>query len=307
MLKARYLMAVVGFALIGTGYTLQGAYKAHYTPSAPEEVAVIPLNDPFKTAVTTVKKPLFQMSQPEIDAWLPTLPGQLLTERMDAVSAQALDTPYFLGPLGEGPTALFDKKPLMDLARVDCVTFCEQTLALSLARNYDQAYEILQKIRYKGGEKTAERLMETRNHYFMADWVPNNNWLVSDVTASLPGHEPLTRTISHKQLFASQNFKGISVREPDRTMTIQYVPDTKLSALDAHLKSGDIGVLIQNHPGIFAAHTGMMFKRDGKWIFRNATSIGPKKVVDTPWAELIASLQKSERLIGMAFVRPRQP
>lgn len=265
---------------------------------------------PTQAAVqlAVAQQPLYQLSSAEIDKWLPSLSKKSLTQRMEAVSARALNTPYFLGPLGEGPNGHFDKKPLMDLRRVDCVTFCEQTLALALSSNSKQAYEILQKIRYKGGQKASERLMETRNHYFMADWVPNNRWLVSDITPTLPGHQPITRTISHKQLFESQNFKGIKVREPDRTLTIPYIPDTALQGLEKHLKSGDIAVLIQDHPGIFAAHTGMMYKlADGRWVFRNATSLEPKKVVDTPWPELISSLQKSKRLIGMAFVRPRQP
>lgn len=262
----------------------------------------------FQVATAPANKALYQMSEKEINQWLPTLQKKSLTQRMEAVSARALNTPYFLGPLGEGPNAPYDKKPLMDLTRVDCVTFCEQTLALSLAKNYKQAYEILQKIRYKGGEKASERLMETRNHYFMADWVPNNRWLVSDITAQLPHHQPITRTISHKTLFESQKMAGIKVREKDRTLTLNYIPDTHLAGVEKHLKSGDIAVFIQDLPGIFAAHTGMMFKRnDGTWVFRNATSIGPKKVVDIPWPEIVESLQKSKRLIGMSFVRPRQP
>ncbi|HEY9841213.1 MAG: N-acetylmuramoyl-L-alanine amidase-like domain-containing protein [Candidatus Sericytochromatia bacterium] len=297
MIQPRLILAALAMTMIGTGYKMQAAPTQQN--GASEHSA---------TRMAAAVKPLFQMSPAEIDKWLPSLKAMSLPQRMQAVSARAIDTPYFLGPLGEGPNAPFDKKPLMDLSRVDCVTFCEQTLALSMSSSYKQAYEVLQKIRYKGGQKPSERLMETRNHYFMADWVPNNRWLVSDVTPSLPGHQPLTRTISHKQLFASQNFTGIQVREPDRNVTIQYIPDTKLQGLEKQLKSGDIGVLIQDHPGIFAAHTGMMFKlTDGRWVFRNATSLEPKKVVDTPWPTLIEALQKSKRLIGMTFVRPRQP
>ena len=98
------------------------------------------------------------------------------------------------------------------------------------------------------------------------------------------------------------------VREKDRTLTLQYIPDTHLAGVEKHLKSGDIAVFVQDLPGIFAAHTGMMFKRaDGTWVFRNATSLEPKKVVDIPWSKIVESLQTSKRLIGMSFVRPRQP
>jgi len=247
---------------------------------------------------------LSDMKPSEISVWLKSLSDQPWPQRLESVTARALNTPYFLGPLGEGPKAPFDKKPLIDLTRVDCVTFCEQSLALALAPNYEQAFVLLQKLRYKNGEIK----METRNHYFMADWVPNNRWLVKDVTAEIPGHLWLTRTISHQQLFASQNFTGIQVREPDRTLKQAYIPSAQLLQIQKHLKPGDIGVLIQNLDGIFAAHTGFMFQTtEGRWIYRNATSIGPKKVVDTPYETLVDSLNKSQRLIGMAFVRPVAP
>lgn len=247
-------------------------------------------------------KPLQEMSEKEINQFLASLKGKPFVQRLEAVTAQAKGTPYFLGPLGEGPQAAFDKKPLIDLKRVDCVTFCEQSLALALSPNYQQAFATLQKIRYKQGEIS----METRNHYFMADWVPHNSWLVKDITPQLPGHQFLTRTISHTKFFANQNFKGIKVREPDRTLKQAYVPEDKLEKVLPQLKSGDIGVLIMDMEGIFAAHTGLMFKKaDGQWIFRNATSIGPKQVTDTPFAELVTSLKNSKRLIGMAFVRPQ--
>lgn len=245
-------------------------------------------------------RPLAQMSEIEIDRWLQSLKGKSFVQRIEAVSERALGTPYFLGPLGEGPNAPYDQKPLIDLKRVDCVTFCEQTLALALSPTYGQAVQTLQKIRYDKGEIK----MECRNHYFMADWIPHNAWLVSDISARLPGAMPLTRTISHQNLFASQGFKGIQVRQKDRTLTLHYVPEDKLDQALPHLQSGDIGVLIQDLPGIFAAHTGLVIKKQGKLYLRNATSLAPRQVVDTPFADLITSLKKSKRLMGMSFARP---
>lgn len=252
------------------------------------------------SAAKPALKSLAQMSEAEIDIWLKSLKGKSFVQRIDAVSERALGTPYFLGPLGEGPTAPYDQKPLINLKQVDCVTFCEQTLALALSPNYKQAVQTLQKIRYDKGEIK----MECRNHYFMADWIPHNAWLLTDISARLPGATPITRTISHKNLFASQGFKGIQVRQPDRTLTISYIPEDKLAEALPQLQTGDIGVLIQDLPGIFAAHTGIVIKKGGKFFLRNATSLEPRKVVDTPFDVLIASLQKSKRLIGMSFARP---
>ncbi|MGE3726524.1 MAG: N-acetylmuramoyl-L-alanine amidase-like domain-containing protein [Candidatus Sericytochromatia bacterium] len=245
-------------------------------------------------------KSLAQMSEAEIDLWLKSHKGQSFVQRIEAVSERALGTPYFLGPLGEGPSAPYDQKPLVDLKRVDCVTFCEQTLALALSSSYKQAVQTLQKIRYDKGEVK----MECRNHYFMADWIPHNAWLVKDISAQLPGAHKLTRTISHQNLFASQGFKGIQVRQKDRTLSISYIPEDQLEKALPHLQSGDVGVLIQDLPGIFAAHTGLVIKKGDKLFLRNATSLEPRQVVDTPFADLIVSLKKSKRLIGMSFARP---
>ena len=248
-------------------------------------------------------KALYAMSPAEVTVFLGSLQGKSLVQRIEQVSEQAMGTPYLLGPLGEGPQAPFDKDPLIDLKQVDCVTFCEQTLALALSQNYDQAFATLQKIRYKQGEQK----MECRNHFTMADWVPNNAWLMQDITPKMQRHAWLTRSISHQKLFAGQNLLGIQVREADRTLKQAYIPEEHLLKALKELRSGDIGVLIQEHEGIFAAHTGFMIRfSNGQWVYRNATSLAPKKVVDTPYETLVSSLKKSKRLIGMSFVRPHQ-
>lgn len=277
-----------------------GLYPTTQAESVAAQVSLAKVSASKKASPALQHKPLQEMQTADIDVFLQSLPKNLI-QRIEQVSAQADGTPYFLGPLGEGPDAPFDKKPLINLKQVDCVTFCEQTLALALSQNYNEAVQTLQKIRYKAGEIK----MECRNHYTMADWTVNNRWLMEDISSHLAGHQWLSRTISHQKLFASQKFDGIQVREPDRLMKVAYIPEAQIESILPQLKSGDMGVLIQDHEGIFAAHTGFMIQKEGQWIFRNATSIGLKKVVDTPISELINALKKSKRLIGMSFVRPR--
>ena len=295
-MNPRQWIALPFFLIAATG-AVYSLYPTNPANSVPEPKPTSATQAPM---VPIKHKPLQAMQSEEINQFLQSLPPTLI-ERIEQVSAQAKGTPYFLGPLGEGPDAPFDKKPLINLKQVDCVTFCEQTLALALSQNHEQAVRVLQKIRYKAGEIK----MECRNHYTMADWTVNNRWLMEDISERLAGHQWLSRTISHQQLFAAQKFVGIQVREPDRLTRIAYIPDTHIESILPQLKSGDMGVLIQNHPGIFAAHIGFMIQKEGQWFYRNATSIGPKEVVDTPLAELITSLKKSKRLIGMSFVRPR--
>lgn len=280
----------------------KGAELASIEPSGAAQSVAQSAQDQRATQWASTHKALQEMNVGEINRFLDSLKGLDLQRRIERVSGQALNTPYVLGPLGEGAKAPFDSDPLIDLKRVDCVTYCEQTLALALSSDYNEAFDTLQKIRYKQGEVK----MECRNHYTMVDWVPNNRWLLDDITPELTGHQWLERTISHRNLFASQKFEGIEVREADRKAKQAYIPEARIQQVLPQLKSGDIGVLIMNNPGIFAAHTGFMIQKpNGAWVYRNATSIGPKKVVDTALADLLQNLQKSKRLIGMAFVRPK--
>lgn len=249
-------------------------------------------------------RPLYEMSRAEINQLLARLKKKPFLERFKLISSLAKGTPYFLGPLGEGENSPFDKKPLIDLKRVDCVTYCEQTLALALSNDYKEMFDKLQKIRYKDGQIR----MQKRNHYFMVDWLRNNQWLVKDVTAIVgQSHtKSRTQTISHKSLFSKLKYKNLKAEEPDRTVTISYVPKHKLHLISDKMKTGDIAVFIQNYSGIFASHTGFIVKTNQGIFFRNATSIGPKQVVDLPFTDLVSYLKKSKRNLGLAFLRPNE-
>jgi len=247
--------------------------------------------------------PLSKMAVAEIDIFLNQIKDRSFLERLELVSARAKGTTYFNGPLGEGLDSPFDTHPLIDLGRVDCVTFCEQTLALALGTNYRDSFKQLQKIRYKFGKIKIEK----RNHYFMADWVPNNSWLLSDITKETGAEyaKPLTRVISHKNLFAASPYKNIIAEEADRKITVNYIPKDKLHLIGDKLKTGDIAVFIQDLPGVFASHTGFIIRdKAGKLFFRNATSIGLKQVVDLPYNDLTEFLKKSKKNLGLAIIRP---
>ena len=117
--------------------------------------------------------------------------------RVAHFAREALGTDYHDGPLGEGPDGTHDQDPLVDWTRVDCVTYVEQTVAFAAARSYTEAFEGLQRIRYREGVIG----YETRNHFMLADWAQANPWCV-DVSREL-GVETtaLTRTISKRDFF----------------------------------------------------------------------------------------------------------
>lgn len=250
-----------------------------------------------------IQIPLYKMSKEDINKLLKNISQKTFVEKLEVISESAKGTPYFLGPLGEGSESNYDKNPLMDLSRVDCVTFIEQVLALSLSYDYDTAFKNLQKIRYKD----ADIKIEKRNHYFMADWAINNQWLFIDVSKEVGNNltKPLTRTISHEKFFGGSVYKGIKAQEKDRTLTINYIPKDKLFLIENKLQSGDIAAFVIDLPNIFVSHTGFIIKdKNGKVFFRNATSIGPKQVTDLPYDQLVEYLKKSKKNMGLVFLRP---
>ena len=247
-------------------------------------------------------KPLYDMSNQEIGQSLQTTCKEKknIVSKIEFFSEMAKGTTYELGCLGEGPDGKYDKDPLVNFQKVDCMTFCEQILALSISCNYDDAFNNLQKMRYKDGKIS----METRNHHTVADWLPNNSWLLHDATNEIGDKlcKDMTKDISHKKMFDAAGYKDIKNVVPDRTLTTQYIPKDKLAQVEDKIKSGDIGIFITNKPGIFASHMGIMIKSGNKTIFRNASMLD-KKVVDMEYKELVNYLLTRESNAGMKFFR----
>ena len=254
-------------------------------------------------------KPLYAMSRVEID----TLLRQTSREhddwgaRLEIYSRRALNTPYRWFPLGEGPQGKYDRGPLVDFAHVDCLTFCEQVLALTLADNYSDMFVRLQRLRYRAGEIDIRR----RNHFMLADWLPNNAWLVENITETL-GHElcvAMTKTINRVEILQKKGLPApeLTAVPPPQTMTIQYIPEANLPAIKAKLRGGEIAVVIQSRPGIFAAHLGFMLRDStGRVFFRNASARrGVKKVVDENFDDLVTFLKRNPSWVGMVFLRVR--
>jgi hypothetical protein len=260
-------------------------------------------------SINHLSKPLYAMTKAEIDGVIRQTSARHpdFLSRLQIYSQRALNTPYRWFPLGEGPQGTYDRDPLIDFARVDCLTFCEQTLALTLAENYEEMFQRLQRLRYRDNIID----IRSRNHFTIADWLPNNSWLVEDITATI-GKEfciEMTKTIDRASALRP---KGVAARNlssipPPQTMTIKYIPEAKLPAIKAQLHGGEIAVVIQSRPGIFAAHLGFMLRDStGRIFFRNASARrGVKKVVDEEFDGLVKFLKRNPSWVGMVFLRVR--
>ena len=122
----------------------------------------------------------------EVDWLLGEAPrdGAALSTRLEQMSARFLGTPYVHSPLGEGEGV--DPDPLIRFDAVDCLTFVEETIALSLAPTPSEVEPLLDRVRY--GE---HRAYEDRNHLMEAEWLPHNlqKGFVGDVTRKYGGSD----------------------------------------------------------------------------------------------------------------------
>lgn len=117
----------------------------------------------------------------------PALVENRTAERIDKFSATLLGKAFVDGPLGEGAEGLFDEDPLINFLGFDCTTYVETVLALAISKENDpnDVLTNLTKIRYRNSVVD----FYTRNHFIDADWIPNNKWLLTDVTQKLGGQE----------------------------------------------------------------------------------------------------------------------
>ncbi len=90
-----------------------------------------------------------------------------MPERLVALSAGFVGTPYQASPLGEGQGK--DADPRIRFDAVDCLTFVETTLAMALAKSPADVEPLLQRVRY-----AKEQTYDDRNHLMEAQWLPNN-------------------------------------------------------------------------------------------------------------------------------------
>lgn len=229
-----------------------------------------------------------------------------VTQKMNLFSAYFLGMPYNAKCVGDGPYALYEPWPLVNFKETNCMAYCEHVLALSISDNWDNFFNNLQQIRYKDGIIG----MKTRNHYTMADWLPQNRWLLKDVSEQVGGGftKKVSRTISHSQFFMAKGISDTSYVIPDRTLTINYIPLTDFERVLDNLKTGDIlALLFAKLDDIFAAHMVIVAENAGAEKMIRESSDSKMSTFETPVDNWINQKVKSQsqRYLGVAVMRIR--
>jgi len=260
----------------------------------------------YRDRYTLTDRPMYRMTWTHVEKMLANLSAAETDpdRRIQFLSEVARGTPYLIFCLGEGPSGLIDKDPLMDLGRVDCMTFCEQILAMAISRSYQDYFQNLQKIRYRDGIVD----FKLRNHYTIADWLPNNAWLLEDATELIGGPlcRPMIKTVDRPQFFKTTGCPDLRGISPPQTMTVMYIPKEDLLDVEGNLRGGEIVSLIQHQEGIFSSHMALIAKdREGGTIFRHASRTAGE-VVDEPFAEYVGKIKEWDNTAGMIFIRVRR-
>lgn len=258
------------------------------------------------TGVNAESKQLYEMTNHEIDSLLTKVSHGKLTisDRISFYSEKFLGTVYNFNCVGDGPYALIESLPLVNFQETNCMAFCEHVLALSISDSWEIFFNNLQQIRYKDGIIG----MRTRNHYTMADWLPENSWILEDISRKIGGDytKSATRIISHRKFFANKGIKDMRYVLPDREITIEYVPLKYIAESEKNIKPGDILALIYaNKTNIFSAHMLIVAEKNGK-LFIRESSKSRTTTFETPYKEWVKKVEDSKIYAGLSFMRVRE-
>ncbi|MBN2309578.1 MAG: DUF1460 domain-containing protein [Candidatus Hydrogenedentes bacterium] len=247
-------------------------------------------------ALTAGSWTLYDMTPGDIDEYAAQLSAREpdFSARVVAVANRSLGTPYADGPLGEGPAGVYDQDPLVDFQRVDCVTFIEQTIALASARSFDEAVDMLQRIRYKDGAIA----FETRNHFMIADWIENNPFC-RDVTAEagVPCAE-VSRRISKRDFFERVNAPELGRFALSRIVDLRYIPAAQAGEAAPNLPSPAVVVFVGKVDWLFALHCGLFIRTDADEGPQNMLYHASSKAGCVVAEDFAGYLSGTERYLG---------
>jgi hypothetical protein len=237
-----------------------------------------------------------------------------LQGRLLAASERFLGTPYGDSPLGEGAGTQPDPDPRLRWDSVDCVTFVEETMALSLAHGTVELLPVLDSIRYRDGVPT----YVMRKHLMEADWLPANHraGYVRDVTAVLGGADAVqAEKVLVQASWESPPAKALAL--PQRVhatgrFPFGLLPLARVRAHAAGFPSGTVLLVVrEDSPSRITrvSHLGLVVQKGGVTYLRHATSVGAKAVVDEELGHFLLrqSTSSSWKVVGVSLWEVQDP
>ncbi len=247
--------------------------------------------------------PLPQMSYADIDSLLRVTAkkGLTISERIDYYSKLFLGTEYSWTPTGDGAHAIYENQPLFSFTQTNCMVLCEHSLAMAISDSWDNFFNNLQQLRYRDGIIG----IKTRNHYTMADWVPENSWILDDVTQKAGGDftKSLTRHIAYSDFFEQKDLADLRYIKKDADYTINYIPWADIPKIKTNIRQGDImAMILKNKENIFSGHMILAVKVDGDLYIREA-STSKMTTFQTEFDQWAASDYSRKKYCGIIVTR----
>jgi hypothetical protein len=204
------------------------------------------------------------------------------------------------------------------MAPVDCQTFVETDLALSLAGTLDEAREWLDRIRYRGRTVAYAK----RNHFMVGQWLPHLQGLgiLREATERLSGAEITSLDIDYDAInwasiprrFLPEHFAVEHV--PTGQFTLPYMSVDQFAEVAETVPSGTLLLLVRAPRPLIpvrVSHLGFVVraKRGDRAVFRHASREGWGRVVDEDLVRYLRRLQANKRwpAIGVNLQMPRHP
>jgi hypothetical protein len=247
----------------------------------------------FTLAAPPALKRWMEMRPSEREGELADLRQKALPERLAEASQRFLGTPYLVSPLGEGSGK--DPDPMIRFDAVDCLTFVEETIALSLAERMSEVEPVLTNLRY-----AHEPTYQDRNHLMESQWIPNNlhKGFVRETTQTYGGEATvqLVKQLTERT-WKSRASVELGLSEENRPIgafSLSVIPLRAAMAIAPRIPSGTVLVVVRENSPLKAtqvSHLGFVVRKGSRTYLRHAARhLG--RVVDE---DLRAFLERSSK------------
>jgi len=214
-------------------------------------------------------------------------------ESIGRYALKAIDQPYRLNAVQH------------DWAEVDCVVFVNRAIAMAVSKDWASYCRVTECLMHKNGAVE----YKNRNFSTLGDWLPNNLWLLEDITSSLPGVENFTHVIRPKvfrEVKTADSVRTIFVGHDWKTKntvnrTESFVPRDRIVDVLEQLQTGDVALVIygvDKRPG--CDHMGLIVRDNNDRVaIIHATKPRVRKVALTQFVD------DYPRISGFKFLRLR--
>ncbi|MEC7984066.1 MAG: N-acetylmuramoyl-L-alanine amidase-like domain-containing protein [Myxococcota bacterium] len=232
-----------------------------------------------------------------------------LLQRVEYISESMLGIPYLLNPEGEEEGV--DPDPLLRFDRMDCLTYVELVMALSITDSMESTLDVRNELRYLDSEISYQK----RKHFMFSQWIPSNLDLgfLSDISSQIGPTYSIERNFKPSIWKYWRGRSKLPLEEYPQgvfQLDVLRVQD----AIDnlKKIPSGSLLVVVRDSAAgnpVMVSHVGFVIWKGKKAKIRHATILGKPKSVkehDLKWYLRHLTTYKW-KVAGVAILLPKVP